>query len=346
METGHTMRSLSSAWRAAALSGLALCLAAIGCRGEQGGKAGEERKELPTGEPPYSLFSPGEALEPKCKFVDPPPAESARHYAKSYRFSKDWFTPNVPIWEKALAGLKGKPGVNYLEVGLFEGRSAIWMLENILTHPDSRLTGIDIFPPGLKEVWLYNLQLSGYQEKATTITGYSRHALRKLPLNSFDVVYIDGSHTADDIITDMTLSWDLLKPGGILIVDDYLLRPALDYPDELRPRAAVDSFVTAYRNYVEVVHRCYQIILRKIDNPCEASKWDCSPIGEYLYRWPPRKLVSRQTDRPIPLTEEENALLQRIIKSRRFGEKRYHLDREIRNHPAFASLKEKLKLEL
>lgn len=33
------------------------------------------------------------------------------------------------------------------------------------------------------------------------------------------VVYIDGSHAAKDVIADAVLAWALLRPGGVLIFD-------------------------------------------------------------------------------------------------------------------------------
>ncbi len=35
-----------------------------------------------------------------------------------------------------------------LEIGVFEGRSTVWLLENILTHPSSTLTYVDTFAGG------------------------------------------------------------------------------------------------------------------------------------------------------------------------------------------------------
>ena len=58
------------------------------------------------------------------------------------RFTEDWFTNNIPTWNKVLGNLRNKP-VKFLEIGSFEGRSATWALENILTHKDSQLYCID-----------------------------------------------------------------------------------------------------------------------------------------------------------------------------------------------------------
>ena len=87
--------------------------------------------------------------------------------------------------------LKGKPSINYLEIGVFEGRSAIWMLENILTASTAKMTCMDIFPGQLQGKFLANLRISGFYENVTVIKGRSQVELRYLPLNSFDIVYID-----------------------------------------------------------------------------------------------------------------------------------------------------------
>ena len=58
----------------------------------------------------------------------PPPETS-----EPYEFTYDWFTSAVPVWTRVLAPYAGQPEIHYLEVGVFEGRSAIWMLNNVLT---------------------------------------------------------------------------------------------------------------------------------------------------------------------------------------------------------------------
>jgi predicted O-methyltransferase YrrM len=197
-----------------------------------------------------------------------PAPEWTKHYLKHYNFSFDTtlrsFINTIPVWDEMLSPFKGKPGIHYLEIGLNQGRSAMWVLENILTHPSATLTGIDLFPEGtdFKEKYLSNLKLSGFAQKATTIEGFSQIELRNLPLNFFDVIYIDGDHRADGVLADAVLSFALLKTEGILIFDDYLWF-AEHLPEELRPQVAIDSFITAYRNSIEVVHRGYQLVIKK-----------------------------------------------------------------------------------
>ena len=180
-----------------------------------------------------------------------------------YDLTQDWFTPNIPIWEKVLKPFKGKP-VNYLEIGAFEGRSVIWMLENILIHPESKVTAIDIFDGDIKERYYKNIKLSG--REVTTIENYSQLALRELPFYSFDIIYIDGSHAKKDVLEDAVLSWRLIKDGGILIFDDY--RYAGCFTEEFGekkdfPKPAVDAFTQCFDDQFEVIHNDYQLILRR-----------------------------------------------------------------------------------
>lgn len=190
-------------------------------------------------------------------------------YHARYEFTQDWFTPHIPVWEAALASYRGKPGVTYLEVGLYEGRSAFWMLENILTDPTSHLTGIDLFDGELKDRFFENLRRSGAEDRATIVIQPSQVELRKLPLESFDIIYIDGSHATPDVLEDAVLSYRLLKPGGVLIFDDYQWSGALNQGPLTHdassdfPKAAIDSFVQCFADRVRVIHVANQLIVKK-----------------------------------------------------------------------------------
>ncbi len=189
-------------------------------------------------------------------------------YRKSYQFdaAEDWFSVNIPVWDAALDPFKGRP-VHYLEIGCFEGRSAIWMFENVLTDTGSTLTCIDPYQDhvgqAVKSRFLANIERAGAADRFKLIVGFSQEELRKLPLDNYDVIYIDGDHRAGPVLEDAVLSWRLLKVNGVMIFDDYgweLSRPAPD-----RPLMGADFFLEAFRSRFEVIHREYQLILRKID---------------------------------------------------------------------------------
>jgi predicted O-methyltransferase YrrM len=196
----------------------------------------------------------------------------AAPYRKQYDFHADWdyFTYNIPIWEVALSSYQGQPNIHYLEIGVLEGRSAVWMLENVLTHPTSTLTGIDIFHDHkqdngqtIKQRFLSNVKEAGGEGRTTLIEGYSQVELRKLPLDSFDLIYIDGSHATADVLEDTVLSWRLLKKGGLMIFDDYGPQFYQGQPNEERPILAINAFVILNRNSLNLIHCDYQVIIRK-----------------------------------------------------------------------------------
>lgn len=240
-------------------------------------------------------------------------------FQKPYQFTEDWFNSNIDVWRQVLADLTGRPHLRYLEIGLFEGRSALWMAENVLTHETSRITGIDpFFDQDTKDRFLANLATLGAAEKFTVIQGFSQQELPKLEPRSFDIIYVDGSHTADDVLADAVMSFELLKADGLMIFDDYGWRPHL--PSELRPMMAIDAFISAYRYRLEVVHRGYQVIVRKSSNQACQAKLHCSEIGgRYTYDWQLGELVEVATGEVVALSDVETWLLREILRSRRFG---------------------------
>jgi predicted O-methyltransferase YrrM len=271
-------------------------------------------------------------------------------YGKSYAFSEDWFSDRVASWSQLLGPLRGRQNLNYLEIGVFEGRSALWMLENILTHPSARMTALDIFLGNTRAVWNANLDKSGFGSKVTTIQGPSGEELRKLPLRSFDVIYIDGSHTADDVLADAVLGWGLLREGGLMIFDDYAWSGRLKVgeeptPDELRPKVAIDAFITTHRNYLEVVVRDWQVAVRKHGGLC-SFKEGCTPIGAYEYHWWTAELMRRNDLGKVELTERERGLLEKLLRSRGFGQAQYEPDAALKSQPGYGPLMERLGLQI
>lgn len=238
-------------------------------------------------------------------------------YRHDYLFSEDWFTHNIPNWVALLQPYRGRPDVRYLEVGIFEGRSLLWMMDRVLTHQSSQATGIDIMIP---DTLLSNVELSGSSDRVTLIQGSSQEELRKLPLESYDIVYIDGSHTAADVLADIVLSWGLLRPGGLMILDDYAWKrdpetQAPTTPEELLPLIAIDGFISAYRNFVEVVHKRYQVALRKRAKVCGRGEENCSTLGRYSYDWHQRILYEGEAE--IELTGAERGIVEALIRGKR-----------------------------
>jgi predicted O-methyltransferase YrrM len=238
-------------------------------------------------------------------------------YRRDYHFNEDWFTHNIPLWAGLLQPYMGMPGIQYLEVGLWEGRSFVWMLDHVLTDSDSHATGVDI---EVLDNLLQNIELSGAADRVTMLEGSSQIVLRTLPPESQDLIYIDGSHISADVLEDMVLSWRLLKPGGLMILDDYRWngsRNAADPPlsDDLLPRVAIDAFISANRNVVVVVLKGYQVALRKRALECPRGIYQCSSLGPYSYDWRERKL--HRGGKNVALSDAERDLVEVLIRSKR-----------------------------
>ena len=188
---------------------------------------------------------------------------SSGQYRGAYEFTRDYFTSNIKVWSGILAPFVGQPDLRYLEVGVSEGRSALWMLENVLTHPTAFAVCVDPFRDsyGAEGRFYANLKKSGCANRVEVLKGYSQIVLRTLPLESFDIVYVDGGHRAPDVLEDGVLSYRLLKLGGVLIFDDYHWQPTRAAME--RPAAAIDVFRQFFASQLEVLHGDYQVVFRR-----------------------------------------------------------------------------------
>jgi len=188
-------------------------------------------------------------------------AQQATPDDSAYEYSSDWTTPHTKLWMRHLARFSNKPDVHGLEIGCFEGRSSIWFLERIASHPTARMTCIDVFTESIEKRFDHNLRVSGLSERMIKRKGYSQDVLRTLASQTFDFVYIDGCHLASCVLTDAVLAWDLLRPGGMIIFDDYLWE--LEKPKTQRPKLAIDTFVAIFHDELRVRAKAYQVIVEK-----------------------------------------------------------------------------------
>jgi predicted O-methyltransferase YrrM len=155
--------------------------------------------------------------------------------------------------------LAGIPDVHIVEIGSFQGMSACWFLDKILTHPTARLTCID---PSFHAQFDDNIHKTGSSAKVMKLTGQSHLLLPTLSPDSADVVYIDGCHLADYVYHDATLAWSVLKVGGVIIFDDYEWTDP-NYPDQ-DPKLGIDRFLALVQSQIELLHKDYQVMIKRL----------------------------------------------------------------------------------
>ena len=185
-------------------------------------------------------------------------------------FSQSWFDVlGLKNFENLKSVIDCNKPINFLEIGCFEGNCHKWMYENILIHPLSKSTVIDPFENSLTHGNSYDTfknNLSNNLEKITILKGFSDDILPSLEKETYDIIYIDGDHTAEAAFKDGVNSFPLLKKGGIMIFDDYLWVGLHDinwnYPDGKghnyignwnHPCTGVNCFLFQHKNNIEIL---------------------------------------------------------------------------------------------
>ena len=179
---------------------------------------------------------------------------------KIYTFTADYLQYyNFPPIKNSLD--LDKP-INILELGAYEGRSAIFMLENFCKHEDSRITTVDWEFNKQKEILEKNIQICD-NNKLKYIEGDFFNILPKLLVekNKYDLIYIDGGKGSKTTIFQIALAWQLLEKNGILYMDDYGW--GVNPPREERPKEGIDFFLSLFKNDYELIFQNWQVAVIK-----------------------------------------------------------------------------------
>ena len=198
-----------------------------------------------------------------------------------YRFTVDWFSHVVPVWQQLLHRFQPS---RFLEIGAYEGRSACFIIQSLAGQRPIELHCVDTWEGGVghdndamfkvEPRFDSNLRLAlaGARHKVDfhKHKGASSDILPRLLAEGrrehFDLIYVDGSHQAPDVLADAVLSFQLLKVGGLLIFDDYVWSPEAPGEQDFfhLPKPAVDAFVNIYQRKLEVIMApLYQLYTRK-----------------------------------------------------------------------------------
>lgn len=200
-----------------------------------------------------------------------------------FEFTEDWFSHNSETWRGLFAEhVERRPRI--LEIGSFEGRSAVWLITHIARfHQGGELVCIDTWEGSQEHKG--KVDMAGVEErfrentrKATSLYPSVQLQVFKLPslialsqlisskqTSSFDFIYVDGAHGAPEILTDLVLSFQVCKVGGLIAVDDYLWKFSGNPLNT--PKMATDYFSHAFGGKVEPIRYkpLYQFFFRKTE---------------------------------------------------------------------------------
>lgn len=200
---------------------------------------------------------------------------------ETYDFTADWFSRFAEIWRQVLAR---HPAAKLLEIGSYEGRSACFLIEECARDRPIELHCIDTWAGGVEHdpqaMAQVEARFDGNIECARAAAAhpvaFHKHKSASHPAliqllaaggaGDFDLVYVDGSHQAPDVLADAVLSFQLLKVGGVLIFDDYLwaMEPVGAQDAFNMPKPAIDAFVNLFQRKLSVLGApLYQLYLVK-----------------------------------------------------------------------------------
>jgi predicted O-methyltransferase YrrM len=189
-------------------------------------------------------------------------------------FSCDWTSGNIPVWANILRDFRDRSS-RVLEIGSWEGRSALFFLNYL---PRAHVVCVDPFEGNVehqKDAYFSALVpatearfdrnvAEPFGERVEKIKGASGQVVPQLAIDgrTFDIVYIDGSHYAADVYADAALVWPIVRPGGIVIFDDY--QWDLMDTDRERPKLGVDTFLAGINGQYRMVHNEYQVAIARL----------------------------------------------------------------------------------
>jgi len=181
----------------------------------------------------------------------------------------DWFTGGYAeaAFARHLLPLAGQP-LQCLQIGAYCGDASVWLLENVLTEVGGWLVDVDTWVGSAEidheainfgAVNQFYLDRMKHYTRVGKFTGTSDDYFSMRPA-AFDFIYVDGAHTAEQVLRDAVNADRFLKVGGLLAFDDYAWGGgARDVP-----KPAIDAFLRCYEQRYEVLEIDLQVWARKV----------------------------------------------------------------------------------
>lgn len=150
-----------------------------------------------------------------------------------------------------------------------------------MSHADSTFTAVDTFGGSMEHAdhpseeyhvatlearFRANVGLCAERGKLSIVKARSEDALLELRRQgkTYDVIYIDASHVAFDVLHDGAVAWRMLAEGGLLVFDDYTWQRYNEAA--YNPGMAVDALVACVAPWAVAEAAATQMWVTKV--PC------------------------------------------------------------------------------
>ena len=183
----------------------------------------------------------------------------------SFNEDQKWFCNNLYFLKSNLKNQENTK--NILEIGSYEGRSAIFFLNHF---PNSNITCVDTWAGSDEQTKIdskiiennFDINLNKYLKinRLKKIKNTSNNFFKD-NIDTFDLIYIDGDHSYEQVYNDIINSWEILNKNGLLILDDYLWWFYTDLSKN--PSSAINKFIINNRNDLSNMIIWKQVILKK-----------------------------------------------------------------------------------
>jgi len=221
-------------------------------------------------------------------------------------YNEDHFSNNIPTWERYMlphllrcreegdggetqpqtqkrqGGERGGRGGRVLVLGASEGLAAVWLARKAFL-PDTTKSSITthvwtvtcdddrMFTRLRQNVRGYGKTVRAIHAKSVpdVLMGDDKYKKHEFPSDGFDVIYIDVGHTSKANLEAAVLSFPLLKPGGIVFVNNYTHDSQHTHSC---PRPGIDAFVDCFSHHLKVVYTGWEMVFLKRRRPLKHSR--------------------------------------------------------------------------
>ena len=185
---------------------------------------------------------------------------------EKYKYTKTWFL-NSEIRHLLHKYLDTNITNKILEIGCYEGLSSIFFADNFIDNEHSSLTLVDPFlniNNNDHSIFLQNNEELTFDYNLLQCNNQNKIIIHKITsdtfflnnTNTYNFIYIDGSHEIDQITKDMENSFNILEKNGIMWMDDY--------GGNNKIYDTMNVFLKKYETKYELLHSNYQLAIKKI----------------------------------------------------------------------------------